>query len=142
MTDPSNSEPQITNAKIDTAALPCDIKVFKAANSFAEALIQDVPELQAVAFIPLWAPSLENVPSGLIRLRNETPPYLAGLLQMLGQLTAFGVDVHKDMIAQLTAFDKMASDLVMEIHAKTAELTDLAQKIQQAKTTTAAEEGK
>lgn len=131
MTDQSNSEPKVTAAKIDTAELPCDMKVFRAANAFAEQIIKDVPELQAVAFIPLWSPSLENVPTGLIRLRNETPPYLAGLLQMLGQLTAFGVDIHKDMVAQLTAFDKMAGELVVEIHAKTAELRELNSKMQQ-----------
>lgn len=131
MTDQSSSETTVSAAKIETEELPCDIKVFKAANEFAENLIREVPELQAVAFIPLWAPSLANVPTGLIRLRNETPPYLAGLLQMLGQLTAFGVDVHKDMVAQLTAFDKMAGELVVELHAKTAELQDLNQKIQQ-----------
>jgi hypothetical protein len=135
MTDHSNSEPKVTAAKIDTEALPCDMKVFRAANAFAEQLIRDVPELQAVAFIPLWSPSLENVPTGLIRLRNETPPYLAGLLQMLGQLTAFGVDIHKDMVAQLTAFDKMAGELVVEIHAKTAELRELNNKMQQTTTT-------
>jgi hypothetical protein len=140
MTDQSTSEPKITAAKIDTDALPCDMKVFRAANAFAEQIIRDVPELQAVAFIPLWSPGLENIPTGLIRLRNETPPYLAGLLQMLGQLTAFGVDIHKDMVAQLTAFDKMAGELVVEIHAKTAELRELNSKLQQ--TDTATEENK
>jgi hypothetical protein len=78
--------------------------------------------------VPLWSPNLEDVPTGLLRLRNETPPYLAGLLQMLGRLTAFSVDVHRDMIAQLKAFDKMASDLVLEIHTKSAELHALNQK--------------
>ena len=104
------------------------MRVFKAANAFAEKIIADVPELQAIAIVPLWSPSLEDVPTGLLRLRNETPPYLAGLLQMLGRLTAFSVDVHRDMVAQLKAFDKMASDLVLEIHAKSAELHALNQK--------------
>jgi hypothetical protein len=113
--------------------MQCDMKVFLAANTFSERLISEVPELQAIAIIPLWSPKLDGVPTGLLRLRNETPPYIAGLLEMLGRITAFGVDVHKDMVAQLNAFDKMAGDLVMEIHTKTAELRDLNQKIEQLK---------
>jgi hypothetical protein len=44
------------------------------------------------------------------------------------------------MVAQLTAFDKMAGELVVEIHAKTAELRELNSKLQQ--TDTATEESK
>ena len=122
MSNQSTSAPEVTAAKIGSEQDTCDMRVFKAANTFAEKMLAEVPELQAIAIVPLWSPNLEDVPTGLLRLRNETPPYLAGLLQMLGRLTAFSVDVHRDMVAQLKAFDKMASDLVLEIHTKSAEL--------------------
>jgi len=131
MSSQPTSSPELTAAKIGTDQEPCDMRVFKAANSFAERIISEVPELQAIAIVPLWSPNLEDVPTGLLRLRNETPPYLAGLLQMLGRLTAFSVDVHRDMITQLKAFDKMASDLVLEIHTKSAELHALNQQSMQ-----------
>jgi hypothetical protein len=125
----NQSSPSETTQEQPIEKLPCDIKFFSAANKFAEQLIDEIPELQAVAFVPLWAPSLENVPTGLLRLRNETPPYIAGLLQMLGRLTAFGVDVHRDMVTQIKVFDKMAADLVAELQDKSAELRAIQQQI-------------
>lgn len=111
--------------RIDSPRQACDLDFFTRANQFAQKAIADIPELQAVAVIPLWAPQLENVPSGLLRLRDETPPYLAGLLQMLGRLTAFGVDVHRDAFTQIKAFDGLAANLMAEIRAKTEELQKL-----------------
>lgn len=125
----NQSSPSETIQDQTAEKMPCDIKFFSSANKFAEQLIDEIPELQAVAFVPLWAPSLENVPTGLLRLRNETPPYIAGLLQMLGRLTAFGVDVHRDMVTQIKVFDKMAADLVAELQDKSAELRAIQQQI-------------
>lgn len=120
MTDQQISpEPE---SRIESEKQACDIQFFSQANNFAQAMIAEIPELQAVAIIPLWAPALENVPTGLLRLRDETPPYIAGLLQMLGRLSAFGVDVHRDMFTQMKAFDKLAGNLMAEIRARTEEL--------------------
>ena len=77
----------------------------------------------------MWAPQLENVPTGILRLRDEQAPYLGGLLQMLGRIAAFSVDVHKDMFNQIKAFDRMAANLVTEIKAKSAELHEIQQQI-------------
>ncbi len=125
----NQSSPSETTQEQTPEKLPCDIKFFSAANVFAEQLIDEIPELQAVALVPLWAPTLENVPTGLLRLLNETPPYIAGLLQMLGRLTAFGVDVHRDMVTQIKVFDKMAADLVTELQTKAAELREIQQQL-------------
>lgn len=112
-------------ATIESEKQACDLEFFSRANSFAQTAIEQIPELQAVAVIPLWAPQLDGVPSGILRLRDETPPYLSGLLQMLGRLAAFGVDVHRDMFTQIKAFDKMAGSLVTEIRARQEELQNL-----------------
>lgn len=128
-TESNEAEPQTKTetASIQSEALACDLEFFSRANAFAQKAIEEIPELQAVAIIPLWAPQLDGVPSGLLRLRDETPPYLAGMLQMLGRLTAFGVDVHRDMHTQIKAFDRMASGLVAEIRARQEELQKLAE---------------
>jgi len=125
MSQQTTSEP--TGATIESEKLACDLAFFSSANVFAESAIEKIPELQAVAVIPLWAPQLENVPTGILRLRDEQAPYLGGLLQMLGRIAAFSVDVHKDMVAQIKAFDRMAANLVAEIKAKSAELHELNQ---------------
>lgn len=123
MTDQPTSDP---SPRIESQRVACDLDFFTRANQFAQTAIADIPELQAVAVIPLWAPHLENVPAGLLRLRDETPPYLAGLLQMLGRLAAFGVDVHRDAFTQIKAFDGLAGNLMAEIRKKTEELEKLA----------------
>ena len=48
---------------------------------------------------------------------------------MLGRIAAFSVDVHKDMITQIKAFDRMAANLVAEIKAKSAELHEINQQL-------------
>lgn len=127
MSQQSPSEP--VGTKIESEKLACDLEFFTGANAFAENALKNIPELQAVAIVPLWAPQLENVPSGILRLRNEQSPYLGGLLQMLGRLTAFGVDVHKDLFQQIQAFDRMAANLVAEIKAKSAQLHEIERRI-------------
>jgi len=114
-------------AKFESERQACDLEFFSAANIFAEQIIEKIPELQAVAIVPLWAPQLENVPTGILRLRDETPPYLGGLLQMLGRIAAFTVDIHRDLFTQIKAFDRMASNLVAEIKTKTTELQNVNQ---------------
>ena len=131
MTNPQNSP---ESPVIESEKQACDIEFFSRANIFAQNAIEQIPELQAVAIVPLWAPQLEGVPAGLLRLRDESPPYLAGLLQMLGRLSAFSVDVHRDMFTQIKAFDKMAGNLVTEIRARQEELQKLQQLIESATT--------
>lgn len=123
MNQASNSEP--VGEQIPSEKLACDLEFFSKANVFAETAIANIPELQAVAIVPLWAPALNDVPTGILRLRNEQPPYLGGLLQMLARMAAFGIDVHKDMFKQMQSFDRMAANLVAEIKAKTTDLHDI-----------------
>jgi hypothetical protein len=127
MSQQTPSEP--TGSAIESEKLACDLAFFSSANVFAESAIAKIPELQAVAVIPLWAPQLENVPTGILRLRDEQAPYLSGLLQMLGRIAAFSVDVHKDMVSQIKAFDRMAANLVAEIKAKSVELHEINQQL-------------
>lgn len=132
MTEPVKADaekPEIAGEKIQSQELTCDIQFFAAANDFAKQMIKDVPELNAVAIVPLWNPDIQNIPNGLLRLRDENSIYLPSLLKMVGKMTAFSVDVHQDMIVQLRAFDRMSSEIVKEVHEKAAELDALKQQI-------------
>jgi hypothetical protein len=131
MNPQQQSEPvQVTASKIESDMPPCDLRFFSEANAFAEAALKQIPELQAVAIIPLWAPPLDNVPPGILRLRDENQPYLAGLLQMLGKITAFSFEIHRDLINQLKALDRMAATVIGELQTKSAELQSVKQQLE------------
>lgn len=110
---------------IDSDKPACDLAFFSAANNFAESAIQHTPELHGVAIVPIWTPQLQNVPHGLLRLRNETPPYIASLLQLLVNLSMFAGDVHRDMAGQFRAFDQMARDLAEEVKNQSSALQQI-----------------
>jgi hypothetical protein len=131
---PEREQPEISGEQIESAELTCDIQFFASANEFAKQAIKDVPELHAIAIVPLWSPDMQNIPNGLLRLRDENSIYLPALLKMVAKMTAFSVDVHQDMLVQLRAFDRMSSDIVKEIHEK-AETLEAMQKQISAQTT-------
>ena len=95
--------------------LPFDVEFYKLSEAFCNDAISKVPELAGVAIIPIWANQPENTPSGLLRLRNQQPPYIAGLLTLLGRIVAFTTDVHRDFVAQLKMFDQYAAELAEQI---------------------------
>lgn len=110
---------------IDSEKPACDLAFFSAANKFAETAIEQIPELHGVAIVPVWAPQLQNIPNGLLRLRNETPPYIASLLQLLVNISMFAGDVHRDLSVQFRAFDQMARDLAAEVKERSETLKDI-----------------
>ncbi len=87
--------------------------------------MSNVPELAGLALIPIWTNQPENTPSGLLRLRNQQPPYLAGLLALLKRLAAFNVDVHRDFVGQLQMFDRYAAELADQIKERIEQLNEL-----------------
>lgn len=110
---------------IESAKPACDLMLFSEANKFAEAMLKNIPELHGIAIIPMWMPQLKDVPNGLLRLRNEAPPYIAALLQMLGNVSAFSADINRDMMNQMRSFNQMAHDLAAEVNNKIEELKKL-----------------
>ncbi|NDD52264.1 hypothetical protein EBZ39_00030 [bacterium] len=95
--------------------LPFDVEFYKLSEEFCTDAIKKVPELAGVAIIPVWLNQPENTPTGLLKLRNHQPPYLAGLLALLGRIVAFATDVHRDFIGQLKMFDQYAAELANQI---------------------------
>lgn len=117
--------PEISGQKIESERPPCHINFFASADNFSGHMLQQIPELQAVAIIPIWEINMTNIPNGRIRLRNEQPPYAAQLFRVMQKLAEFGVDVHRDTMGQLAAFDNAANNLAEELRKRTAELAEL-----------------
>jgi hypothetical protein len=107
--------------------LPFDVEFYKVGEIFCADALKKVPELAGVAIVPIWANQPENTPSGLLKLRNHQPPYLAGLLALTGRLVAFETDVHRDFVAQLKMFDQYAAELANQIKTRVDELKTLDQ---------------
>lgn len=120
-TENQNQQPE----EIQAVRPPFDVQFFSAANEFCNNALANVPELHGVAVIPLWQPAPEQAPSGLLRLRNPQPPYLASLLMLMQKVTAFSVEAHRDMIGQLKMFDSYANELATQIKARRDELATL-----------------
>ncbi len=99
----------------ESARRPFDEEFFVQSNDFCTKAIKDIPELAGLAIVPLWANQPAKTPSGVLRLRNSQPPYLASLLLLLNRLAAFNVDVHTDLMTQLRMFDQYAAELAAKI---------------------------
>jgi hypothetical protein len=126
-------EQQVEAREIKSEKPPFDVNFFMQADQFSEYILRETPELQAVAIIPLWSVALTGVPNGRIRLRNEQPSYAGQLFQMMQKVALFGMDVHRDLIAQIMAFDGATTKIAREIRAKEAELAEIQKKIDDSK---------
>lgn len=107
--------------------LPFDVEFFKLTEAFTVAALEQLPELHGIALIPLWVNQPENTPSGLLRLRDASPPYMASLLKLLARLATFNVEVNKDLVNQIKMFDSYAAQLAQTIEERTAALKNLPQ---------------
>lgn len=109
---------------------PYDIAFFQIVEKFTQEVLQVIPELHGIAIVPLWTNQPENAPSGLLRLRDATPPYMASLIRLLARLAAFNGEVHRDLIGQIKMFDGYAAQLAETIKERTAALENLPQQTQ------------
>jgi hypothetical protein len=113
--------------QIEPARLPFDAEFYKRCDDFCVEALTAVPELAGVAIIPIWTNQPENVPAGLLRLRQQQPPYIAGLLALLKRIAAFSVDVQRDFVNQLQMFDRYAAELAERIKDRVDQLNALNQ---------------
>lgn len=106
---------------------PFDVIFYKQIEGFSEKLIEEIPELHGVAVVPLWNTQPADAPPGFLRLRDPQAPYLASLLQLLGRMAAFNVELHRDFVSQIKVFDSYAAQLAEKIKEYTGELEKLQQ---------------
>lgn len=104
---------------------PFNVIFYKQAEAFSSAVIEAIPELQGVALVPIWNVQPNDTPPGLLRLRDPEAPYLAVILQLLGRLAAFNVELHRDFVSQIKVFDSYAAQLAEKIKEYTGELENL-----------------
>lgn len=97
------------------------------AESFCTNIIRDVPELHGIALVPIWEAKPENTTAGYLRLKNPDMPYLGSLLRLLGCLSAFNIEVHRDLVSQIRVFDDYAGQLGNKIQELTGQLQALNQ---------------
>lgn len=105
--------------------LPFHVEFFDTANNFSTEVLTKIPELQAVAIVPLWSPVPEDVPIGVLRVRAEGQLFVPQLFKMLGQLSSFNLELHQKLAEQLGAIDQYAHKLTEEIKKLNAEYDKL-----------------
>lgn len=108
--------------------LPFHVEFFDAANNLSTEVLSKIPELQAVAIIPMWSPVPEDVPVGVLRVRTDGQLFIPQLFKMLGQLSSFNLELHQKLAEQLGKVDQYAHQLTEEIKKLTAEYDKLAPK--------------
>lgn len=118
---------QSQQQEIQPDRLPFDVELYKRAHEFCDSALAAVPELHGIAVVPLWSTQPKKTPTGLLRLRNPQPPYLASLLMLMKRLAAFSAQVHNDLFAQFEMVDRYAAELSSQIKAKIEELANLNQ---------------
>jgi hypothetical protein len=118
--------PSPENQTSNPARLPFDAEFVKHVEEFCTALMTAVPELHALALVPIWENQPENMPAGLLHLRNPQPPYIPSLLAALKRLTVFHVDLHRDLIGQIGQYERYVAQLSAEVQTQLEVLNKLA----------------
>ena len=77
-----------TPANEEEPRLPFDAQFVQFVEAFSKIILQSIPELHGIAIVPLWNNQPENMPPGLLQLRNPQPPYLPSLTLLLKRLAA------------------------------------------------------
>jgi hypothetical protein len=125
MSDQPTMPTEQDTVKADAARKPYYEQFADMSNTFCTEIIREVPELHGIAIVPIWEVKPESTTAGYLRLKNPDMPYLASLLKLLGNLAAFNVEVHKDLINQLRVFDDYAGQLSSKIQELTGQLKEI-----------------
>ena len=117
---------QPENQTSNPTRLPFDAEFVKHVEDFCSNIITAGPELHGIAIVPIWENQPENMPAGLLHLKNQQPPYVASLLATLKRLAVFNVDIHRDLVGQLGAYERYAAQISAQVQTQLEELNKLA----------------
>jgi hypothetical protein len=117
---------QTENQTNNPTRLPFDAEFVKQVEKFCAAVMSAVPELHALAIVPIWENQPEKMPAGLLHLRNPQPPYIPSLLATLTRLTVFNVDLHRDLVGQIGQYERYVAQLSAEAQTQLEKLNKLA----------------
>jgi hypothetical protein len=114
-----------TPAAIESKRLPYDAELFKNSEEFCKKVLEEIPELGALAIVPVWITPPEGMPPALLRFRNPMEPPMAGVLQLLENLLKFSQKLHRELIGQYQMFDQHAKELADKINEHSTKLKEL-----------------
>jgi hypothetical protein len=118
--------PSPENQTSNPSRLPFDAEFVKHVEEFCTTIMTAVPELHALTIVPIWENQPENMPAGLLHLRNPQPPYIPSLLAALKRLTVFHVDLHRDLVGQIGQYERYVAQLSAEAQTQLEVLNKLA----------------
>jgi hypothetical protein len=113
---------QTANPTNNPTRLPFDAEFVKHVEEFCAAIMSAVPELHALAIVPIWENQPEKMPAGVLHLREPQPPYIPSLLATLKRLTVFNVDLHRDLVGQIGAYERYAAQISTQVQTQLEEL--------------------
>jgi hypothetical protein len=117
---------QTANQTNNPTRLPFDAEFVKHVEEFCAAVMSAVPELHALAIVPIWENQPEKMPAGVLHLREPQPPYIPSLLATLKRLTVFNVDLHRDLVGQIGAYERYAAQISTQVQTQLEEFNKLA----------------
>jgi hypothetical protein len=124
--DAEQTAPETIQDDTDPAArLPFDAEFVQHVRAFCDAVLTNVPELHGIAIVPLWNNQPENMPAGLLQLRNVQPPYLLSLTALLRRLAAFSAEAQADFAQQVRIVEQYALELDARVKERIEELNQL-----------------
>lgn len=108
-----DQQPAQQNASpiIESSRLPYDAELFRHAEQFCKNALQDIPELAALAIVPVWITPPEKMPPALLRFRNPMEPPMAGILQLVENMLKFSQNLHRELVGQYQMFAQHAKEL-------------------------------
>lgn len=120
-------EAQNKTKSVPTARQPFDVEFFTAANSFAQQLLETIPELKSIAIVPVFRPqpSAEESSPGILRGRDPNEPQTGIIIRALQQISVFSAELDRTLFRQLREYDKYHNDLKLEIKKRKEEHAEL-----------------
>jgi hypothetical protein len=118
-----NAQPEKPEA-IQSSRLSCDAELFKQSEAFCRSALEAIPELGALAIVPVWLTAPENVPPALLRFRNPNEAPMAGVLQLLKTLASFSQNLNRELVGQFQMFDNYARELAEKIKQNEEKLSE------------------
>lgn len=111
--------------EVPPSRLPADVELQKRFEEFSAQAVHSIPELVALALVPVWVNQPENIPSGLVKLRESGPLYLHTLIRLLERLSIFGQEALSVATSQVQIYAAKSKELEQQIAERLEKLQQL-----------------
>lgn len=110
---------------IQANRLPTSAELLKKTEEFVVDVMQTIPEVHAVAVIPVWTSAPEDMPPALLRFRNPNEPPMPAVIQLLQNISKFGQGLNRELFAQYQMFDNHARELTSRVQELSGQVQSL-----------------